>query len=294
MDLKVFLAIGVTLVFWASAFVGIRAGLEGYEPGHLALLRFITASSVMIVMGIARRVRLPDMRDVPVLFLHGFLGFTVYHACLNYGELTVSAASACFLINGIPVFTTILAVMFLKEKIRARGVVGIMVSVAGIALISFGEGQGFSFNLGALYVLVAAFSESVFMILQKPYLSKYTPTEYVTYTVCTGTVFLLVFAPGLFEAVVSAPRAATWAGIYLGVFPAAIAYVTWAYGLSKADVSKVVSTQFMLPGLTIVIGWFWLRELPGLVSFLGGLAALAGAAMITLPDGVVKKMTGRG
>lgn len=293
MDFKAALAIGVTLVFWASAFVGIRAGLEGYEPGHLALLRFITASFVMVGLGLARRIRLPDLKDVPALFLHGFLGFTVYHACLNYGEMTVSAASACFLINGIPVFTTILAVLFLKERIKARGIVGILVSVIGITLISFGEGQGFSFNIGALYVLVAAFSESVFMILQKPYLSKYSPTEYVTYTVCTGTVFLLVFVPGLYDAVASAPPAATWAGVYLGVFPAAIAYVTWAYGLSKGDVSKVVATQFLLPGLTIIIGWVWLGELPVLTAFLGGVVALAGAALTTLPEGIVRKLKGR-
>lgn len=283
MDLRIFAAIGTTLVFWASAFVGIRAGLSDYAPGHFALLRFVVACTMLGGYALATRMRLPDRKDVPALFLHGFLGFSVYHGCLNFGEMTVTAASACFLIVAIPIFTTILAVLFLGERMGRRAIAGIVVSVVGVAIISLGERGDMAFNWGVVLVLVAALSESVFMILQKPYLSRYSAKEYVTYTVFTGTFFLLVFSPGFVDAVVAAPMEATLAGVYLGIFPAAVAYVTWAYALARADVSRVVAAQYCLPALTLFIGWVWLGELPTALSLTGGLFALAGVVLITMP-----------
>ena len=282
-DWRVPVAIVVCMVLWASAFVGIRAGLAGYAPGHYALLRFLVASATLGVIAVLKRMRPPRPRDVPALLLHGFLGFTVYHACLNYGEQTVSAAAACFLIIAIPIFTTLLAVLFLKETLTRRAVFGVLVSVVGIALISFGEGDSLDLNVGALYVLVAAFAESVFIVLQKPFLRRYSPLEYVTWTVLAGTFFLLAFSPGFFAAVAAAPLPATLAGIYLGIFPAAVAYVAWAYALARVEASKIVVTQYALPGLTLLIGWAWLGELPTMVSLAGGLVALFGVVIITLP-----------
>lgn len=289
MDLRIFAAIGTTLVFWASAFVGIRAGLGEYAPGHFALLRFVVACCVLGAYALATGMRLPERRDVPALFLHGFLGFSVYHACLNFGEVTVTAASACFLIVAVPIFTTILAVLFLGETMSRRAVAGIVVSVIGVAVISLGEKGDMAFNWGVVLVLVAALSESVFMILQKPYLSRYSAKEYVTYTVFTGTFFLLIFSPGFVDAVLRASLESTLAGVYLGIFPAAVAYVTWAYALSRAPVSKVVAAQYCLPALTLVIGWVWLGEWPTLLSLTGGLFALTGVMLITLPVATARR-----
>lgn len=283
MDIRILSAIAVTLICWGSAFVGIRAGLSGYEPGHFALLRFVVACTMLGGYALATRMRLPDLRDVPMLFLHGFLGFTVYHACLNFGEQTVTAASACFLIVAIPIFTTILAVLFLGERMSRRAMFGIAVSVVGVAVIALGEKGDMAFNWGVVLILVAALSESIFMVLQKPYLSRYSAKEYVTYTVFTGTAFLLVFSPGFVDAVRTAPLEATLSGVYLGIFPAAVAYVTWAYALARADVSKVVAAQYCLPAITLVIGWVWLVELPTALSLLGGVCALLGVVLITYP-----------
>ena len=287
---KALAAVAVTLVFWSSAFVGIRAGLAGYEAGHLALLRFLTASAVLGTMAVAKGLRPPPLREVPTLFLHGFLGFTVYHAALNYGERTVSAASACFLIVAIPVFTALLAVVFLGERLKRRAVAGILVAVVGVGVISLGESGGLGFDWGVLLVLLAALSESVFMILQKPWLKRYSALEYVTWTAMAGTVFLLFWAPGLWTAVMSAPLSATVSGVYLGIGPAAIAYVTWAYALARADVSKVVAAQYLLPPLTLVIGLVWLGEWPPWLALAGGALILLGVVLISAPDSLLRRL----
>ena len=282
MDARTLVALCVTLFFWASAFVGIRAGLEAYSPGHLALLRFLTASAVLGAYALFVRMRLPRLGDLPRLAVHGFFGFTVYHVFLNYGEQSVSAASACFLIGAIPIFTTILAVLMLGERLTRRGVWGIVLGFLGICIIALGEGDGLEFNLGALMVVIAAFSESLFMVLQKPFLSRYSALEYVSYTLWMGTVFMLVFTPELGLAVAEAPWDATLAVVYLGICPAAVAYVTWAYALARTEVSRVVATQFSMPAITIALGFVWLGELPTPLSVAGGVVALAGVALIVL------------
>ena len=104
LDARVLTAIAVVLVIWASAFAGIRAGLEGYSPGHLALLRFLVGSGLLAVYAAYRRMPLPLLRDVPAILLAGFLGFTVYHVGLAYGEVTVEAGAASLIIASVPVF----------------------------------------------------------------------------------------------------------------------------------------------------------------------------------------------
>src|SRR5215213_1869524 len=102
-DARVLAALVVTTVLWASAFAGIRTGLEAYGPGQVARFRF--ASAVLAGYATLTRMRLPERRDLPAVFLAGLLAFAVYHVALNYGEVTVSAGSASILIATAPAFT---------------------------------------------------------------------------------------------------------------------------------------------------------------------------------------------
>lgn len=71
-EARVLLAIALTILPWASAFAGIRAGLQDYSPAHLTLLRFLVASSVMLVYALLVRMPLPERRDWPAIFGWGF------------------------------------------------------------------------------------------------------------------------------------------------------------------------------------------------------------------------------
>jgi drug/metabolite transporter (DMT)-like permease len=116
-DTPAALALVITLLPWASAFAGIRAGLEGYSPGALVLLRFLVASASLIIYALITHMRLPALRDLAALFLLGFLGITVYQVCLTFGEQSVSAGTASFLVATVPCFTALLAFFFLKERL---------------------------------------------------------------------------------------------------------------------------------------------------------------------------------
>ena len=279
------LALAITLLFWSSAFAGIRAGLRGYSPGHLALLRFLVASATLAIYALATRMRLPATSDLPGIALTGFLGITVYHVALSYGERSVSAGAASFLINSAPVITAVLATIFLGERLGARGWVGIGISLAGVSLIAFGEGGGMRLAPGALLILIAALGESVYFILQKRYFLKYRPLEVTTYGIWAGMIFMLVFLPGLAREIAAAPLGATLSVVYLGICPAAIAYVTWAYFMSKAPAGEATSFLFLVPALAVVTAWLWLGEVPNPVSLLGGALALAGVLLVNMKAG---------
>lgn len=279
-DFRTLGALAVTVVLWGSAFAGIRAGLEAYGPGPLALLRFLVASASLGLYAALTRMKPPALRDVPGILLLGLLGVAIYHLALNYGEVTVSAGAASLLVASAPIFTALLAITFLGERLKIWGWIGMGLSFAGVALVAMGEGGGFQFSPSALLILLSAVSSSIYFVVQKPFFRRYSPLQLTTYTIWAGTLLMLPFLPGLVRVLPSAPLGPTLAVAYLGVFPAALAYVTWSYALSRSPASLVAPFLYLIPVFAIFTAWIWLGETPLVVSLVGGALCLAGVVLV--------------
>ena len=281
MSHKTKIALVIAILLWASAFVGIRAGLHAYSPEGLALLRYLIASLFMgiIYFRLPSRNRVP-FKDMLALFIIGALGIGVYSITLNYGELAISSGMASFIISQSPIITTICAMVFLGERLNSLRVMGFIVSVMGVALITMGELGGFAWNASIMYMLLATLASGFYSILQKPFLRKYHAIEATTYVIWGGTLFLLIYTPQLHHDLLNASFKMTLTIAYLGVFPAAIGYIAWNYALAEIPASRAVSFLYFLPVLATMLGWLVLGEVPVWLSIAGGVLAMIGVWLV--------------
>ena len=284
------LQIAVALVLWASAFPAIRVALREYSPAHVALGRYLVASLTMAILLLGQRIALPQRADWWRILAAGFCGFTLYNLGLNSGEVVVPAGIASFLVNTAPIWTLIVLTISGRERISPRAWIGVFISLGGVALIALARGEVVGsavsggeetigngrFLQGALWILLAAFGTSFYVLLQKNLLQRISPLPLTAWAIWAGTFFLLPFGGGLWSEVASASAGATWSLVYMGVFPGAIAYVLWTRVLVQMDVSRAVSFIYLIPLIATAISWVWLGERLPLLALVGGFLTLGG------------------
>lgn len=273
-------AASVTVVLWASSFIAIRSCAADFGPGALALGRLVVASVVLSTLLLARRGGFPAREAWPGILASGVLWFGAYMVALNWGERHVDAGTASLVVNVGPILMALLGGWLLKEGFPPKLMAGMAVSFAGAVVVGLSmSGGGTSSLVGVLLCLFAALAYAVGVVLQKPTLKHATPMQVTTFGALAGAVACLPFAGQLVSQVSRAPISATLQMVYLGVFPTALAFTTWAYAVSRTTVGKMGATTYAVPVLVVFLSWLFLGEIPGWLTLLGGLLCLSGVAV---------------
>lgn len=273
-------AASVTVLLWASSFIAIRSSAAHFGPGALALGRLVVASAVLGAVLLIRRGGIPPREAWPGILTSGVLWFGAYTCALNWGEQQVDAGTASLIVNVGPILMALLGGWLLKEGFPPKLMAGVAVSFAGAVVVGLSTSSGGGSSLlGMVLCLFAAVTYAVGVVLQKPTLKHATPMQVTTFGALAGAVVCLPFAGQLVSQVSRAPMSATLQMVYLGVFPTALAFTTWAYAVSRTTAGRMGATTYAVPVLVVFMSWLFLGEVPGSLTLLGGLLCLSGVAV---------------
>jgi drug/metabolite transporter (DMT)-like permease len=282
LDATTIAAVAVTIVAWASAFPAIRAGLVAFGPAELGAIRFAIAAVPAAIFLAVMRPPLPSRSEAWRFAFGGIVFVTFYTTLLNFGELTVSAGAASFIINVSPIMVALMAMVLLGERFSKIAWLGTFISFAGIGLIALGEGEGLRVNEGALLILGAALCTASAAVVQKPLFRNHKPLTVSAWNMVIGALALSPVLPsGIRQASTAGPEA-LGAAIYLGIIPSFIAYGSYAIALSRLPASRATNFLYCVPPVATAMGYLWLGEVPGVAGIVGGLMALGGVVIVNL------------
>ena len=158
----------VTMI-WGSTFLVARQTLALVGPFTFLTLRFGIGALVVAVIFHKRLARISSA-EIVLGSIIGLVLFATY-ALQTTGLQYISSSKAGFITGLYVPLVSILAVPMLRQKPTAGGVLGVVLSLAGILLISLNKSLRFTFGLGELLVLGCAFAAALHVI----FVSKFTP-----------------------------------------------------------------------------------------------------------------------
>jgi drug/metabolite transporter (DMT)-like permease len=274
------------VVLWASAFPAIQVAAPGLGFLGLSFVRLLVASVALLLLAPFLKVRLPAVRDLPLILVAAFFGMTAYQFLLNAGELFVPAGTSSIIVAAAPLVSVGIAVVAFKERLTALRVAGSIVAIGGVLLVCLAR-SGVSFGATVWIVVGAMVVQGIYHPLSRMLLRRYSALAVATYAMVAGTAMTLPFVPFGWHTMISASGGAWLGALYLGLLPSALGFVLWGYAVARLPVVTSTSLLYLVPAVAVLISFLWLRELPLPIELIGGAVVLLGVAGISQGDRVV-------
>ena len=279
----VLIAVIVTLLAWASAFVVIRGVAPHVPGGALALGRLLVGTIALGIVALVQRGWLrPTGREWSQIVIYGVAWFGAYNVALNIAEHSLDAGTTAMIVGSGPILIALGAGVFLGEGIPKWLAIGAGVAFVGVVLIglatSLASVTGID-PIGVVWSLVAAISYTVGVLVQKPAIRR-LPASQVTFMGCAiGMLVCLPFLGQLVSSLAAAPLSAILGVVYLGIVPTAIGFSTWAYALQRTPAGRLSVSTYVVPAIAIVLALLFFHEIPIPLAIVGGVICLAGVAI---------------
>lgn len=276
----------MSISFWGVSFVSTKAVLDKLDPYSLLVIRFGIGALFLLFLLLILRHRLQiSIRYVPHLMVLGILGVFVHQVLQATALLTINASAAGWLISFSPVFTVILSVLFLHEKMSITKAVGMVLAITGVLVITVTRsGQSFQIvmNIGFLLMILSTLNWAIYSVLLKSLNIPYPPLVVTFYMCLTG---LILTTPFIIRnrgwENLSLLTHAEWAHLmFLGVFVSGIAYWYWGKALKVLEASKVSMFLYLEPIATLIAAVLLLQEKVLLISAAGGIIIIIGVIIV--------------
>lgn len=271
----------ITVILWASAFVAIRAAADHYSPGALAFGRLAVGALGLGVLAMRYSRPRPRGKALKLIIAYGVAWFAGYTVVLNQAEHHLDAGTAAMLVNVAPILVAVSAGLLLGEGFPRTLIIGVSVAFVGVVIIAVGgpDGALTGSGIGIALALLAAVLYASGALLQKVALRTVDAVTATFWGCLVGAVVLVPFAPQFVAETVVAPPSALAVVVYLGVFPTAIAFSTWAWALARTNAGPMTATTLAVPAIAVVMSWVLLGELPTILAMAGGMLCVVGVAI---------------
>jgi len=290
--LFVYIKLFLTAVFWGGTFIAGRVVAKDVGPFAASFLRFAIASVFLLFITWRVDRKLPAIKRaqiIPVILL-GMTGVFAYNVLFFKGLKIIEAGRASLIIANNPIFITLFASYFFKEKLNPIKVTGIIISVIGaIIVISRGnpiELLNGNVGWGELYIFCCVLTWVAYTLIGKAIMTELSPIVSVSYSSAVGAVAL--FVPAYFEGMMRDLvhySTAEWFGIfYLGFFGTVLGFVWYYQGIKIIGPMKASQFLNFVPISAVLLAFFMLGESITLSLLVGTIFVISGVYLTNRAD----------
>ncbi len=278
-----------TILIWGSTFISTKMLLDDFSPVEILFIRFLIGFLALCVM-CPRILRLEDRRQEVYFILAGLTGICLSYMLENTALLYTMSSNIAVIVAMSPFYTAIMVHFFFpgEEKLHGWFFLGFIVSILGVALISF-NGAKLEFNpLGDLIAIASAFLWAVYCVLVKKIASfGYGELQVTRRTFAYGLVFTVpfLFITGFDPNWGAFGEVSTIVNyLFLGLGASAICFSTWAYSTKKLGAVGVGVYMYLMPVVTMIVSAIFLGEPVTVMSATGVALTLSGLAISEYGD----------
>ncbi|MGB3223442.1 MAG: DMT family transporter [Desulforhopalus sp.] len=274
-----YLALATAVFFWGLSFVATKIALQSFSPFCLIFFRFFTAALFFIVL--LWRTGFPSLtkKTLKSLLLLALMQPGLYFLFETFGLQYTSATKTSLIIATIPVVVLVLSAFFLKERLRPINTLGVIVSLAGVALLVFGgrpETALHGMMIGDLLIFGAVLAASVYMIMTRRLGESLSSLQITGMQIIFGALlFLPLFLwdlPHLDWQ--SVTKDSLMALIVLTIFATIGAFLCYNFALTRIPAAQAAVCINGIPLVTACGAWVLLGETLTSMQLLGGALVL--------------------
>ena len=291
-------------MIWGSQFVVWKIVQRQAGPVFAALFPITIATLLLIpVLHRERRktVKADDRpaswKDIPQFILIGVFGQVLAQLCVAWGVRFTLASNAALLALALPIFTAIMAYVFLGERMTPVRWFSFALAIAGVVECSgirWGEVNltGSKFLIGNLMLLIAMNASAFYNTYSKRLLRRYSPLEVLFRSYCVVVVVMLPIAivtePATFGNILHFTPA-VWLGFFLlAVFQYFLAMLMFLSVLSRLDATQAGLSTYLIAFFGLIVAFLVLHERMTKYMIFGGLLVLASTLLVTIYEGKAK------
>jgi len=275
----------VLAFIWGWSFLFIKVSVEGMSPPTVACARVGLGATVLLVTLRVTHRSLPRYRTMWRHFVvAAVFGNVIPFTLLAWGEERITSALTAVLNASTPLFTAIIAAVYLKDRLRAVQALGLLVGLAGVGVAAGFGGQDVAKSslLGSLAAVLAGAGYGIAFAYMRRHLTSIEPTVAAAGQLLVATILALPLAVGTsFSTGIHLDPHRVLAIGLLGVFGSGIAYILNYRVIAELGATRASLVTYVIPVVAVTVGIVVLGERFEWRIVAGGLLIVLGIALVT-------------